>query len=162
MSEYIYLGDGIVVDDEGEIIESGSGDVLAVIASRRADAKAQAQRWKDVVRDYDRVLLRKQGTRRQAYGDVVITVGHGSYHQTDAEAFADWVAELPLEFGDIIQTIAASKGFDRAALPESVRAAFDATTTELQKRPWIESRVAERVAPVFERGPALEDDDDAV
>lgn len=159
MPDYIYLDNGIVIDDQGEIIESGNENAMAVIATRRAEAKNQQKRWESIVADYDRVLLRNQDRKRVSYGDVVISVCGGSYPKTNAETFADWVAEVPLEFGDIIQTIASATGFKRDLLPESVRGAFDDATETLQKRSWIESRIAERVAPEFERGPGWEEDD---
>ena len=157
MSDYIILDDGIVIDDQGEIIESGNSDALAVIATRRAYAKAQQKQWEAIVADYDRVLLRKQDNARATYGDVVISVRSGTYPKTNAETFADDVAELPLEFGDLITVIAAASGFRRGDLPDAVLAAFDANTEKLTKRPWVESRVAARQAPVFEHGTEREE-----
>ena len=156
------LEGGIVIDDDGEIIESGDNDALAVIATRRAYAKTQQKQWEAIVADYDRVLLRKQDNARATYGDVVISVRSGTYSDTDTTAFADDVAELPLEFGDLITIIAAARGFHRDDLPDSVLAAFDANTETLTKRPWVESRVAARQAPVFEHAPGWEGDDGTV
>lgn len=145
MSDYIELEPGLVIDSDGEIVESASiDDAMKFLAARRHEAKQQLKAYERYIEDLDRVLLRHQKERKLAYGDVVISVRGGTYRKTDTESFAQLVGSMPVEFDDMVALVAAATGFKRELVPESLRDAYDECTATLEKRPWIESEVARK------------------
>ena len=150
MSDYIEVEPGLVIDSEGEIIESASiDDAMKFLAARRHEAKQQLKAYEHYIDDLDRVLLRYQKDRKLAYGDVVISVRGGTYRKTDAQKFADMLSAMAVEFDDLMGLVAAATGFKRDDVPEILRDAYDDCTATLEKRPWIESDVARKPAPVM-------------
>ena len=150
MSDYIEVEPGLVIDSEGEIIESASiDDAMKFLAARRHEAKQQLKAYEHYIEDLDRVLLRYQKDRKLAYGDVVISVRGGTYRKTNTDAFAELVATMPLEFAEMVALVASATGFKRELVPEILRDAYDECTATLEKRPWIESDVARKPAPVM-------------
>ena len=150
MSDYIEVEPGLVIDSEGEIIESASiDDAMKFLAARRHEAKQQLKAYEHYIDDLDRVLLRYQKDRKLAYGDVVISVRGGTYRKTNTDAFAQLIGLMPVEDQDLFELVAAATGFKRELVPEILRDAYDECTATLEKRPWIESDVARRPAPVM-------------
>jgi len=156
MADYIEIAPGLVVSEDGEIIESGSiDDPLKFLVSQRHEANVQIKSWEARRAVLDAVILRKQSERTVDYSGVVCSLRGGSYSRTDSRAFAagasesigglDW--EHPELATAILDIIAAATGFKRDSLPESARDAYDAATLRLEKRPWVETSVARRLAP---------------
>lgn len=163
MSDYIYLDNGLVIDENGEIIESADPDsALQLIVLRRHEAKRQVKEWQQQVDDLDRVILKRQESRTAVYGDTVATVRGGAYSKTNGFAFAAAIAEA---FGDafdfehedavqaVLDVIAAATGFKRDALPEEAIPAYELATATLEKRPWVETSPIKRPAPARITGP---------
>ncbi len=157
MADYIEAAPGLIVDTDGEIVSAaGIDDPLKFIVARRDEARRQMKRWEELTADLDRVILRKQGDKTVAYGNVVATIRGGTYSKTDIVRFA--VASLVklsdgLDFEhpeatDAIQAvIAAASGFKRDLLPEAVRDLYDENTTTMEKRAWVETSIARELAP---------------
>lgn len=151
MSDYLDLGDGLVVSDDGEIVSSaGIDDPLAFIARRRHEAKRQEDEWQAYRKTLDAVLLRKQEERRVAYGDVVTTLSSGTYNTTDTGFFAELLFARTLEPETFLEVIAAALGFKRDLLPEAVRDLYDTATTTHEKRPWVITSTARKSAPAMQ------------
>lgn len=149
MSDFIEVEPGLVIDDNGEIIESaGIDDAVKFLAARRHEAKQQLKAYERYIDDLDRVLLRYQKDRKLAYGDVVISVRGGTYRKTDTTKLADVLGVMAVEFDDLMALVAAATGFRRDDVPEILRDAYDDCTATLEKRPWIESDIARKPAPV--------------
>lgn len=160
-AEYTYLDGGIVIDDQGEIIESGGhDDPLSVLAYRRADAYRQKQEWQSYIEALDRVLLRKQQARRTAYGDVVITLASRRYPRTDKDALAATLLDAEASREDLAGLIRAATGFRAEDVPETVRDMFDDFTATLETRPWVTSSFARRAAPTIHKEPMREENDE--
>ena len=157
MTDYLNLGDGLIVSDDGEIIEAaGIDDTLAFIARKRHEAKRQEAEWEAYRKTLDQVLLRKQHEKRVAYGDVVTTISGGTYDTTDAGLFAQSLWDQSLELEVLFEIIASATGFKRALLPERVRDLYDAATTTHDKRPWVVTSIARQPAPAVQHvAPAL-------
>lgn len=150
--DYIHVAPGLVVDEDGVIIETASiDDAMKFVAQSRHEAKEQEKEWGARVQVLDRVLLRNQSEKKLTYGDLVVSIRGGTYSKTDAEQFAALVYEKPVELEDLFAVIAAASGFKKDLLPESVREAYEATTTTFEKRSWIESNVARKRAPAMEK-----------
>jgi hypothetical protein len=148
VADYIAIAFGLVIDTDGEIIEAaGIDDAMKFIAAQRHDAKQQEKEWAARVEALDRVLLRKQQEKRLAYDDIVVSIGGGTYSKTDAEKFAELLWEMPLEMEDVFCIISAASGFKKDKLPAFAEEAYAASTEVLEKRAWIESRVARKRAP---------------
>lgn len=160
MADYLYLENGIVIDEDGEIVDAaGHDDPLAYIATRRADAKIQLKEWESYIEGLDRVLLRKQMERRMSYGDVVIRIGGGRYYQTNAKALAEMLSDAEARREDLVGLLAAAKGFRKDEVPEPVRFMYEDVTAAIEKKPWIESAVARKSPPVVRREPVEASDD---
>ena len=145
---YVALEQGLIVDDDsGEIIDSaGIDDPLKFSAERRHAAKEQVDEWTALLRNYDRVLLASlEG--KVAYGDIVVSVRSGSYTTFHPEHFAAEVEALELTQDELRAAIGAAKGFESGLLPDVLQRALDLATERRQKRPWIESSIARKVAP---------------
>ena len=148
MAEYIEIAPGLVVDDQGEIIESaGIADPLSYVVFQRRDAYEQRKEWEKRQAILDSVILRKQQDKTRAYGETIVTLVGGSYAQTDSKAFAEAVYALPLELEVIFETMAAASGFKRDSLPPEVRQAFDDATEKMPKRAYVRTAVARKAAP---------------
>lgn len=148
MAEYIEITPGLVVSDDGEIIESaGIADPLSYIVFQRRDAYEQRKLWEQRQAILDAVILRKQQDKTRAYGETIVTLVGGSYAKTDSKAFADAVERLPLEVNVIFETLAAASGFVRESLPPEVRQAYDESTEKMPKRAYVRTSVARRAAP---------------
>lgn len=148
MSEYIEIAPGLVVSDDGEIVEASDvTDPLAYVVWQRRDAYEQRKEWEKRQAILDAVILRKQQDKTHSYGETVVTLVGGSYTQTDAKAFAEAVYALPLEMEVIFETLAAASGFKRESLPPEVRQAFDDATESMPKRAYVRTSIARRVAP---------------
>jgi len=146
--EYIEITPGLVVSDDGEIVESaGITDPLGYIVFQRRDAYEQRKQWEQRQAILDAVILRKQQDKTRAYGETVVTLVGGSYSQTNTKAFAEAVYALPLELEVIFEVIAAADGFKRESLPPEVRQAFDEATQSIPKRAHVRTSVARRAAP---------------
>lgn len=145
-------GPDLVVDEDGVIIDSaGINDVLAFIVSRRHEARQQAKEWEAYQKTLDAVLLKQLPQSRMTYGDVVVGRYGGTYSTTDCGAFAESLFELALEAEEMFEVISAAQGFTRDNLPEKVRQVFDDCTTKAEKRPWIQSSIARKLAPKVKR-----------
>jgi hypothetical protein len=150
MSDYFEIEPGLVISEDGEIVDNANqDDSLAFIARRRHEARVQLKAYEDYIRVLDAVLLKKQHDKRVAYGDTVCTIAGGTYSKTDAAAFSDALEDLPLEAADLLDVIGAATGFKRELLGwnEKVLAAFDANTATLEKRPWLQTSIARKPAP---------------
>lgn len=157
MADYIEAAPGLIVDTDGEIVSAaGIDDPLKFIVARRDEARRQMKRWEELTADLDRVILRKQGDKTVAYGNVIATIRGGTYAKTDVRRFAlesllrlsDGLDFEHPEATDAIQAvIAAASGFKRDLLPESVRHLYDEATATLEKRPWVETAIARELAP---------------
>lgn len=161
-AEFYDLGGGLIVDSEGEIVETDEDNPLLLLAARRHDAHEQMKGWDDWLNKVDRVFLKQQMEKRQAYGTVVIDVCGGSYKVLNGEAFADLAWEL-VEGAEpmviirrLLQVIAAGTGFRAAQdkrqpelpyLEPAMAAVYEKAREAREKRPWVQSSVARRPAP---------------
>lgn len=159
MADYIEIEPGLVISDDGEIIESaGIDDAMAFLARRRHEAHVQEKEWESYGKTIDMVLLKRQSEKKLSYGDVVISVMGGTYPKTNSTLFAEELADMPLEIEFVFDIIAAATGFrrdtdaeGRGVLPESVRALYDECTAHPEKRPWIQSSAVRKQAPTMTR-----------
>lgn len=155
---YIELENGVVVDDEaGEIIgDADIDDVIKFSVSRRHEAKAQEDAYKQLRMVYDQVIIKHQQDKKLTYGDLVCAVKTVPYSTFDAEGFADSISEIEFTREELMALVLAATKFDRAKLPAVVLDAYDEAVTTQMKKPWVETSVVRKQAPVLRRVKAEE------
>ncbi len=159
MGEYIELENGVVVDDEtGEFIgECDIDDVVKFSVSRRHEEKAQEDAHKQVRTVYDQVIIKhQQGKEKVTYGDLVCAVRTSDYSTFDAKAFAKTISGIELTRDELMALVLAATKFDRDKLPPIVLDPYDEAVTTQMKRPWVETGVVRKAAPVLRRVKAEE------
>ncbi len=148
LPDYIDVGDGLVISEDGEIVESaGINDPLAFIARKRHEAHIQEKDWHDYKATLDAVLKRKQDERRTAYGDYVITVMSGDYRKFHADKFAAGLDGTEFTREELVSLVLAATGFDRDLLPTVAVSAYDEAVEVKGKAPWVLSSIARKLAP---------------
>lgn len=148
MSDYLEIEPGLIVSDDGEIIESAhQNDTLAFVARRRHEAHVQEKDWHDFKRVLDAVLMRQQSEKRTAYGDTVVTVQGGTYQTFDRVGFAAFLSQIELTRDELLALAGAATGFAREDMPDATHDIYDESVTTKEKRPWVLSSVARRPAP---------------
>ena len=150
---FIELENGVVVDDEtGEPIdECDIDDVVKFSVSRRHEAKAQEDAYKQLRTVYDQIIIKHQQDKKLTYGDLVCSVKTSAYSTFDAAAFADAISEIEFTREELMALVLAATKFDRDKLPPIVRDAYDEAVTTQMKRPWVETSVVRKQAPVLRR-----------
>jgi len=148
MSDYIEIAPGMVISEDGEIIDSGNiDDPLKFLVSQRHEANVQVKSWEARRAVLDAVILRKQAERTMDYSGIVCSLRGGTYRKTDAGQLADLLAEMPVESSDLLALVAAATAFKADSVPPILRDVVDDCTTTHEKRPWVETSVARRPAP---------------
>ena len=148
MSDYIEVAPGLVVSEDGEIIESsGIDDPLKFLVSQRHEANVQIKSWEARRAVLDAVILRRQADRTVDYSGVVCSLRGGTYRKTDAGKLADLLGEMPVEANDLLALVAAATAFKLDSVPSILREAVEDCTTTHEKRPWVETSAARRLAP---------------
>lgn len=154
---------GLVVDEDGVIVECDIDSPLLFLAQRRHEAHTQMKAHEAYRQVIDRVLLKQQAEKTQAYGDVVISVKSRTYTSFEGEAFADLLyeafgtSEPQLLVSRLLHIVAAATAFrtapdkDRPELPyldEEAAELLERVKEKHMTKPWIESSVARKPARV--------------
>lgn len=148
MSDYIEVAPGLIINEDGEIIESsGIDDPLKFLVAQRHEANVQIKSWEARRAVLDAVILRKQDGRTVDYSGVVCSLRGGTYRKTDAGKLADLLAEMPVESDDLLALVAAATAFRLDCVPPILRDVVEDCTTTHEKRPWVETSAARRLAP---------------
>ena len=155
---FIELENGVVVDDEtGEPIdECDIDDVVKFSVSRRHEAKAQEDAYKQLRVVYDQIIIKHQQDKKLTYGDLVCSVKTVPYSTFDAASFADSISEIEFTREELMALVLAATKFDRDKLPPIVLDPYDEAVTTQMKRPWVETSVVRKQAPVLRRVKAEE------
>jgi hypothetical protein len=148
VSDYIEVAPGLIINEDGEIVEShGIDDPLKCIIAQRHEANVQVKSWEARRAVLDAVILRKQDSRTVDYSGVVCSLRGGTYRKTDAGKLADLLAEMPVESSDLLALVAAATAFKADSVPPILREVIEDCTTTHEKRPWVETSVARKLAP---------------
>jgi hypothetical protein len=148
MSDYIEVAPGLIINEDGEIVESNDiDDPLKFIIAQRHEANVQVKSWEARRGVLDAVILRRQADRTVDYSGVVCSLRGGSYRKTDAGKLADLLAEMPVESDDLLALVAAATAFRLDCVPPILRDAVEDCTTTHEKRPWVETSAARKLAP---------------
>jgi hypothetical protein len=119
MSDYFEVGDGVVVDEDGVIIDSPmeQADLLTWAASQLLEEQEQGRLSEQRERLLRRLFLRYQEAPKAAYGDVVVSIPKpGSHPEFDAGGWALWVASAEITADDLRWLLARSRP-DYTAMP---------------------------------------------
>lgn len=160
MSDYIEVAPGLVVTEDGEIVEAADiDDPLKFIVLQRHEANMQIKQWEARKAVLDQVIQKRQSDRTVTYGDVVSAIRGGSYNKTDSEALAKALVcegsplaeAFDFEHTDkvavVLALIGAASGFRKDDVPADAKPLYEAHTATLEKRPWVETSVARKAAP---------------
>jgi hypothetical protein len=148
MSDYIEVAPGLIINEDGEIVESNDiDDPLKFIIAQRHEANVQVKSWEARRGVLDAVILRRQADRTVDYSGVVCSLRGGSYRKTDAGKLADLLAEMPVESDDLLALVAAATAFRLDCVPPILRDAVEDCTTTHEKRRWVETAAARKLAP---------------
>ncbi len=157
MSDYIEIEAGLVISEDGEIIDAANvDDPIAFLARQRHEAKVQEKEWAERVSVLDRVLLKQQGEKRMSYGTVVVDVRTGTYPKFDRAEYADAISEIEFTREELMALVLAAKDFDRASLPAAVVDIYDEALKHPEKRPWIQTSNVRKAAPAVRKVAAEE------
>ena len=148
MSDYVEVAPGLIINEDGEIVESnGIDDPLKFLVAQRHEANVQIKSWEARRAVLDAVILRKQDTRTVDYSGVVCSLRGGTYRKTDSGKLADLLGEMPVEANDLLALVAAATAFKLDSVPPILRDVVEDCTTTHEKRPWVETSAARRLAP---------------
>ena len=119
MTEYIDVGDGILIDLEtGEIVADEANpmivgaDPLFFAAQRLMEANDQVKAWERMAGAYKAVLLKRQQEKRAQYGDVVTSVRQNIRKVFDYQAAQEWLRGEESNGVDYLILATHATGFD--------------------------------------------------
>lgn len=154
MPDYIMIEPGLVVDEDGEIIEGGDYGLKRLVELRHY-AKENEDAWAARRKALDPVIKRKQEEPRAVYGDIVTSVRGGTYGKVDGEQLWSLVRErcagddgLP-DLNAVAEFIASATGYRKAQdkddpglpyLSPAHAELVERATKHFEKQQWVETK----------------------
>lgn len=120
MADLFDLGDGLIVDSDGVIVECASGAPdLTRVAVLAAEAQQQIKTWEAYAGALKAVLVAQQEDRKATYGDVLVSINQTTYRDIDSERLADLLFKREADVDTLLAAIQLGK-FNEAAAAEIV------------------------------------------
>lgn len=145
MSELYILGNGVIVTEDGEIIETPPGmDRLAFLATRLEEARTQRKMYEQEEAILQSAILRIMDGKRAIIdtgaSELVVSVKTGTYPVQHTDEFATMLQEMlpDITKEQLINIIHAARSFAPEALPEEFQPLLAQVTEHRPKRSWVD------------------------
>lgn len=146
MSEYVYI-DGLVISEEGEIIDLPEGclDKAAFLAQRHRDAAEREKGWTEAKQALSRALVKlfPEDIHAVKFGELVASLHTRSTKNFDGRAFSRELAAMELPKLALIGLLSYATGFDTAQMEKDrvdlIKPVL-AATSYATSAPWVQTK----------------------